>query len=209
MPTMLLTGFLPFGESKSNPSQRIAERLHGEVIAGTQVVGLILPVALGVDFERVTEAIESYQPILVLSLGLAAGTTCLDIERFAVNLKVAEAGDPEAPLPPNLPQLVICAGGPAALFATIDAERVAAAVCEKAGVPVRAHGYAGSYACNYVLYRTLLYAAERGLTYKAGFVHLPLSSEQAISENKLHMPSLPLSAMLVGVRAAIEAALAG
>jgi len=85
MPTMLLTGFLPFGESKSNPSQRIAERLHGEVIAGTQVVGLILPVALGVDFERVTEAIESYQPILVLSLGLAAGTTCLDIERFAVS----------------------------------------------------------------------------------------------------------------------------
>jgi len=95
------------------------------------------------------------------------------------------------------------------LFATIDAERVAAAVCEKAGMPARAHGYAGSYACNYVLYRTLLYAAERGLTYKAGFVHLPLSSEQAISENKLHMPSLPLSAMLAGVRAAIEAALAG
>lgn len=207
MSTVLLTGFLPFGESKSNPSQVVAEGLHGETIGGAQIVSLTLPVALGVDFERVAEAIEMYRPVLVLSLGLAAGATCLDVERFAVNLKVTDAGDPDAPLTPNLPQSEIRDGGPDALFATLDAERVAAAICEKAGVPARAHGYAGSYACNYILYRALLYAAERSLTYKAGFVHLPLSSEQAIAENKLHLPSLPLSAMTAGVRAAIEATL--
>ena len=209
MPITLLTGFLPFGESKSNPSQMIAERLQGETIAGTQVVGLTLPVALGADFERVAQAIETHQPVLVLSLGLASGATCLDVERFAVNLKVTAAGDPDAPLTPNGAQSVIGSGGPNALFATIDAERVAGVICEKAGVPARAHGYAGSYACNYVLYRTLLYAVERGLAYKAGFVHLPLSSEQAIAENRLHLPSLPLGAMTLGIRAAIEAALSG
>ena len=209
MPTVLLTGFLPFGDSKTNPSQIIAERLHGEVISGTQVVSLILPVALGVDFERVAEAIKTHQPILVLSLGLATGATCLDVERFAVNLRVTEIGDTDAPLIPNLPQSVIAKSEPDALFATVDAERVAAAICENAGVPARAHAYAGSYACNYVLYRTLLFAAEQGLAYKAGFVHLPLSSEQAIAENKLHLPSLPLALMTAGVRAAIEAALAG
>ena len=208
MPIVLLTGFLPFGDSKTNPSQAIAECLHGETISGAQVVGLTLPVALGVDFERVAEAIEMHQPVLVLSLGLAAGTTCLDVERFALNLRVTEAGEPDAPLTPNLPQSVIRAGGPEALFATIDAEQVAAAICKNAGVPARAHGYAGSYACNYVLYRTLLYAEGRTLTYKAGFVHLPLSSEQAIAENKVHVPSLPLNAMTAGIRAAIEAALA-
>ena len=107
---------------------------------------------------------------------------------------------------PNLPQCVIVADGMCALFATIDAERVAAAICEKAGVPARAHGYAGAYACNHILYQALHYAQQWDLRYRAGFIHLPLSSEQAIAENKLHLPSLPLEMMTAGVRAAIEEA---
>ncbi len=208
MPTVLLTGFAPFGYSNSNPSQLIAERLHGEVVGGAQVVGVTLPVVMGADFERVAAAIDQHNPVLVMSLGLASGTTCLDVERFAVNLRVAEPGDPERPLEPNLPQSLIVADGPPALFPTIDTERVAAAI-RAGGVPARAHGYAGAYACNHILYQTLLYAVQENLAYKAGFVHLPLSSEQAIAENKLHLPSLPLSVMTDGVRAAIEAALPG
>jgi pyroglutamyl-peptidase len=209
MPTILLTGFEPFGESQSNPSQLICERLHGEVTGGAQVVGLTLPVVMGADFARVAAAIDEHSPVLVLSLGLASGTTCLDIERFAVNLRITDAGNPEKPLEPNLPQSAIVPDGPEALFPTIDCEKVAAAIRGKAGVPARAHGYAGSYACNHILYQTLLYALRRDRTYKAGFIHLPLSSEQAIAENKLHLPSLPLSVMADGVRAAIEAALLG
>lgn len=207
MPTILLTGFAPFGESKSNPSQLISERLHGEVIGGAQVIGLILPVVMGADFERVAAAIDQHNPVLVLSLGLASGTTCLDVERFAVNLRVTEPGDSEKPLEPNLPQSAIVPDGPTALFSGLDCERIAAAIRDKAGVPARAHGYAGSYACNHILYQALLYTMRQSLAYKAGFIHLPLSSEQAIAENKLHLPSLPLSAMMEGVRAAIEAAL--
>ena len=208
MQTILLTGFAPFGNSSSNPSQRISERLHGELIGGAQVVSLTLPVVMGMDFERVAAAIDEHKPILVLSLGLASGTTCLDVERFAVNLRVAEPGDPDKPLEPNLPQSLIVTDGPPALFPTIDTERVAAAI-RTGGVPARAHGYAGSYACNHILYQVLLYAARQDLAYKAGFIHLPLSSEQAIAENKLHLPSLPLNVMMDGVRAAIEAALLG
>ncbi len=209
MPTILLTGFAPFGESKSNPSQSVAERLDGEVIAGAQVVSLTLPVVMGADFERVAAAIVEHKPVLVLSLGLASGTACLDVERFAVNLKITDAGDPEKPLEPNLPQSAIVPDGPEALFPTIDSEKVAAAIRDQAGVPARAHGYAGSYACNHTLYRVLLYARQQNLAYTAGFIHLPLSSEQAIAENKLHLPSLPLEVMAKGVRMAIEAALLG
>ncbi len=209
MPTVLLTGFAPFGESQNNPSQVIAECLHGKIVRNTQVVGLTLPVVMGEDFECVAAAIDEHKPILVLSLGLASGTTCLDIERFAVNLKITDAGDPDKPLAPNLPQSLVARDGPDALFSTLDCEQIAAAIRGSAGVPARAHGYAGSYACNHILYQVLLHAVRQSLAYKAGFIHLPLSSEQAIAENKLHLPSLPLSLMTAGVRAAIEAALLG
>ena len=207
MSTILLTGFEPFGDNKTNPSQQIAERLHGETIGGARVIGLTLPVAMGEDFERLSTAIADHKPALVLSLGLAASATCLEVERFAVNLRYTEPGDPAKPLEPNLPQSVIVADGMTALFATVNAERIAAAIREKAGVPARAHGYAGAYACNHILYQTLHYAGQWDLSYRAGFIHLPLSSEQAIGENRLHLPSLPLELMAAGVRAALEAIL--
>ena len=207
MPTILLTGFEPFGDSTTNPSQQVAEHLHGETIGGAQVVSLILPVVMGADAAQATSAIATHKPILVLSLGLATGATCLDVERFAVNLKVTEADDPTKPLPPNLPQSVIISDGMTALFSTLDTERIASAIRTRAGVPARAHGFAGSYACNHLLYQVLHYAVQWDLSYKAGFIHLPLSSEQAIAENKLHLPSLPLDVMVAGVRVAIEEAL--
>ena len=207
MTTVLLTGFAPFGDSKVNPSQQIAERLHGETVGGARIVGLTLPVRMGEDADRLTAAIADHGPALVLSLGLAMGATCLDVERFAVNLRFAGEVNPTEPVTPNLPQSVIIADGICAIAATVDAERVAAAIRDKAGVPARAHGYAGAYACNHILYHALHYAMQWDLSYRAGFVHLPLSSEQAISENKMHLPSLPLDLMAAGVRAAIEEAL--
>jgi len=88
---VLLTGFLPFGDSRLNPSQQIAEVLDGQTIGGARVTSLVLPVVFGQDTERVQAALADLNPHLVLSLGLAAGTPCLDVERFAVNLRVAEA----------------------------------------------------------------------------------------------------------------------
>ena len=198
MPTILLTGFEPFGGFKTNPSQQIVARLDGETIAGARVVGLTLPVAFGRDTERAFAAIADHHPALVLSLGLNAGATCLDVERFAVNLKAEAGTEGQGP---------IIADGFAALHATLDAERVARAIREQAGVPAQAHSYPGSYLCNHILYQTLHYAQQWDLRYQAGFIHLPLSCEQAIAEGKWHLPSLPLDRMAHGVHAALEAAL--
>lgn len=204
---ILLTGFLPFGDSLSNPSQQIVEALNGQTIGGACVTSLILPVVFGEDTTRVQAALAELNPALVLSLGLAAGTSCLDIERFAVNLRVAEAWLPDQPLAPNRPQAAIVEGGPEAYFASIDTERVASAIRERAQVPARAHGYAGAYLCNHVLYQTRHWMQARGMTGRCGFIHLPLSCEQAVLENKAHLPSLPLSSMTQAIRIAIEEAL--
>lgn len=199
MSVILLTGFGPFRNHKTNPSQQIAERLHGETIGGVRVVGLTLPVVYGEDTTRVFASINDLKPTLVLSLGLWAGAACLEVERFAVNSRLRELGQ-EAQEP-------ILTDGPAAYFATIDAERVAQAVRERTQVPARAHGYAGAYLCNHILYQTLHFAKTNALLLKAGFIHLPLSNEQINGESELHRPSLPLDSMVIGMRTAIEEAL--
>ncbi len=204
---VLLTGFLPFGDSLSNPSQQIALALDGQTIGGALVNSLVLPVFFGQDTERMQAALAEINPDLVLSLGLAAGTTCLDIERFAVNLRVAEAWLPDQPLVPNRPQAAIVEGGPDAYFATINPEHIAHAIGTRAFVPARAHGYAGAYLCNHVLYQTRHFMLAQGMTGKAGFIHLPLSCEQAVAENKVHLPSLPLGSMTQAIRIAIETAI--
>lgn len=206
MTKVLLSGFAPFGGSQSNPSHLIAERLHGKTVGGAEIVGLTLPVQMGEDAAQLLAAVAEHKPTLVLSLGLAAGTPCLDVERFAVNLRFAGEVDPDQPVPADLPQSAVVEGGAGAMLARIDTERVARAIRE-AGVPARAHGYAGAYACNHILYQVLYAAQVQRLTYKAGFIHLPLSSAQVIAENKLHLPSLPLDLMTAGVRVAIEEAL--
>ena len=197
MSTILLTGFEPFGEFKMNPSQQIAERLHGETVAGLPVVGLPLPVMFGEDTTLAFAAIAEHRPRLVLSLGLAAGAACLEVERFAVNLKAE--GNTEAQTP-------IIADGFAALMATINAVQVAQAI-RAASIPARAHSFAGDYLCNHIFYQVLHYAQQWDLGYQTGFIHLPLSQEQALTEGRLALPTLPLETMMVGVRAALEAAL--
>lgn len=196
---ILLTGFEPWQEFRTNPSQQIVERLNGQIIGGAQVIGLTLPVAFGEDTSRVFAAIADLKPSLMLMLGLAAGTACLDVERFAVNLRISETNA-------NAQQTIV-PEGPAAYFATIDVERIAQAIREQAQVPARSHGYAGAFLCNHVFYQILNFAKTNGLPLKAGFIHLPLSSEQAIAENRLNQPSLPLESMVQGVRIAIEEAL--
>lgn len=197
MSTVLLTGFEPWKEFKTNPSQQIAERLNGQTIGGAQIVGLTLPVVFGEDTRLALRMIDELKPDLVLCLGLHAGRPCLDLERFAINLRSSDAGDSEH---------VIVASGPAAYFATLDIDRIGPAVA-RAGVPVQPHGYAGNFLCNHIMYQVLHHAATNGLTYQAGFIHLPQSSEAAATEGRMHQPSLSLDTILHGVRVAIEEAL--
>lgn len=195
--TVLVTGFEPFHEFKTNPAQLVAERLHGQVIGGAQVVGLTLPVVFGEDTKRTFPALAELQPRLVLSLGLGAGAPCLHVERIAVNLRLCDSCDGVVP---------IVADGPAAYFATIDVDHVSQAILRRS-VPAQARASAGDYLCNHLMYQTLHRAATHTLPLQAGFIHLPLATEQAVAEKRVNTPSLPLEAIVAGVSAAIEAAL--
>jgi len=198
MPIAILTGFEPFRDYQANPSQQIAEQLDGCQVGELQVVGRILPVEWEKDTDVLFPAIDAMRPALILSLGLAGHASYLWVERLAVNLRAAEAGR----------HLPIVPDGPLAYLATIDADAVSQAMRD-VGVPAQAHIYAGDYLCNHLLYQALHYCATRQLDTRVGFIHLPLSAEQAIAENQIGTPVLPLETMLRGVRAALDVCAAG
>lgn len=192
---VLLTGFAPFGDFSVNPSQQIAESLQGEHVEGHAIESLVLPVEFGRDLESVLPAIERIQPDLILSLGLAAQAPCIWVERVALNLR--RACGRERP---------IVKRGPAAYFARLDSESVAAAIRE-VGVPAVAHVYAGNYLCNHIMYQVLHHLAQGEDARRAGFIHLPPSSALAIDMGCDGSPSLPFELMEMGVRTAIASVL--
>lgn len=163
--TVLLTGYEPFGDHETNPSQRLATRLDGETIDGIEVVGRVLPV----EFERVEsallDAIEEVDPALVLSTGLAAGRNAISVERVAIN--VADAGETpdNGGSAPYDERIVL--DGPDAYFATVPVVDCVESLLES-GVPARVSNTAGTHCCNYALY-TACHHTDRA----AGFVHLP------------------------------------
>lgn len=195
---VLLTGFDPFGGDALNPSWLIAQALHRRQIAGHRVVAAQLPTVFGQSLVQLHALLAAHRPALVLCLGQAAGRAAMSIERVAINVNDARIPDNAGAQPVDTP---VVPGGPAAYFSTLPIKAMRAAM-QAAGVPAEISQTAGTFVCNHVFYGLMhRLATGRGLRQvRGGFVHVPLLPEQGA-------PSLPLEAMVSGLRAGIRAAL--
>ena len=206
LPIALLTGFEPFGGETTNPSWLVAQALHGELIAGVQVVAVELPCVFGLALAQLQRALEQHRPQLVLALGQAAGRCELTPERVAINVDDARIADNAGVQPVDT---AIVPDGPAAYFSTLPIKAMVAAL-RQAGVPASVSQTAGTFVCNHVFYG-LMHAlnAPRGRPgvrgVRAGFMHLPLLPEQAA--HLPGQPSLGLATQVAGVRLALATAL--
>ncbi|MCH8570947.1 pyroglutamyl-peptidase I [Nesterenkonia sp. AY15] len=174
--TVLLTGFEPFAGMDHNPSWDVvaelseaagrgalrAQEVHGDVTVRTA----LLPVEFHVSAELLLEQMAVAAPDLVISVGLAAGTEAVRLERVGLNLRDARIPDNAGHQPTEEP---VVPGGPPALFATLRLKAAHAAI-SGAGIPVALSLSAGSFVCNSLLY-TLLHAAPASVP--AGFLHVP------------------------------------
>lgn len=210
--TILCTGYEPFGDHEDNPSKRVAEALDGETVAGHDVVGAVLPVEFDAVGSELRALIEEHDPAAVISTGLAAGRTAVTVERVAINVDDAVTVPDNADDSPHATPIV--ADGADAHFATIPVVETVEAMLD-AGVPAAVSNTAGTHCCNHVLYTALDYFEQEELDVPAGFVHLPLTPEQAISEAEAPergggvKASVPLSLQVEGVRMALETAVSG
>lgn len=198
-PAILLTGFEPFGGESVNPSWQVAQALHGETLAGARVQSLCLPCTFGDALDTLGAALAQQRPGIVLALGQAGGRSDFSVERIAINVDDARIPCNAGRRPIDEP---VVPGAPAAYFATLPIKAIVAALRD-AGLPASVSQIAGTYVCNHVFYG-LMHALRRRRGVRAGFMHLPLLTEQVAARATVPAPpSLPLATLVHGVRLAL------
>ncbi|MGN7309466.1 pyroglutamyl-peptidase I [Alkalicoccobacillus gibsonii] len=196
MKTLLLTGFEPFLDHPSNPTDHIARALDGEQIGNYIVKSKILPVAFDESAKVLLETEGELSPDAVMMLGLAAGRSSITPERIAINVQGGAVDNKGV----KLEDEAIVPEGPTGYFSTLPIHAFVQALHEQ-DIPASISNTAGTYLCNKVMYSMLHSLKERGLDHPAGFVHIPYSHDMRL---KTKSPSLSMREMETAVRIMIQ-----
>jgi pyroglutamyl-peptidase len=229
-PTLLLTGFEPFGGDLVNPSWEIARRLDGWNVepadTGQSAPAVVRSVLLPCVFHRalsvLDDAILLHRPVAVIGLGLAASRQDISIERVAINVDDARIPDNAGCQPIDEP---VCAGAPAAYWSTLPIKAIVSAL-QEAGIAASVSQSAGTFVCNHVFFglahrlarqrlpRALAVAPAPGPSVAApqrvrprgGFIHVPWPSSH---DGALPTAATPmdLPTMVDAIRIAIQVTL--
>ena len=191
MGKILITGFDPFGGETINPAWEAVKSLPDQ-LGDFVLCKLQIPTIFGLAGEKVLAFAQQVQPDLILCIGQAGGRSAITPERIAVNIRDGKIPDNAGFQPNGEP---VDPTGPAAYFSTLPVAHLVAAI-NAAGVPSVASNSAGAFVCNDVLYTLLHHYA--GTALRVGFIHVPYLPEQG-------NPSLPLTDIVRGLTAAIEA----
>lgn len=212
-PSVLVTGFQPFGGQTVNPSWLAVSRLPEEIghappprRAARQMVRCAGLPGLA----------EQYRPDILLLTGQAGGRDALCLERVGINLCEAKGADNDGLVLQDTP---IFPEGPAAYFSNLPYRKMKEAL-DELKIPNRYSFSAGAYLCNHVLYGALHLGATRFPEMKSLFLHVPYLPEQAEKLAKAQeedaggersgpvSPSMPLETIVKGVEAVLAAAIA-
>jgi len=167
MKRLLFTGFMPFRKYGVNPSEILANEVNGREFRETRIVSSVLPVTYKACRKFVTEKLSEDDYCAVIMTGLRARIRSIYLERIAINIENALTPDEDGITGQNRP---IEPDGPDGLFSTLPITNLAGSLRSE-GVPVRISNTAGTYVCNSLFYRTMLYHRNSGIP--AGFIHIP------------------------------------
>lgn len=199
--SVLIFGYEPFLEFDENPSMIVAERLKGKKIAGSEIKTRILPVEYSKVEDAIVEAINEFNPSLVIGLGLAAGRNKVTPEKIAVNYKRSSAAD-NAGVKVNGEK--IDRTQPDGIFSTLPVEAITDALNKK-GIPSSLSLSAGGYLCNFAMFVIVRESIKRG--FKGGFIHVPCHEELVSKNPSKNLPSMNIDKIQSAVELSIETSL--
>jgi pyroglutamyl-peptidase len=200
----LLTGFGPFGNVVSNPTERLIQHFMTEQVPGHDLVCWSFPVS----FQRAPEMMQALLEIggrngkpfdVLLMLGVAPGSKTWRVEKRGLNYN-AEKIDRDGYTPDAG---VILQDAPEILPATLPVEPLVTAL-ERIGLPVIASESAGDYLCNYLFYTTLYALMERNASLPVGFLHVP-ADEVTFTPGVATAPRFTFEQHIAAVRAVLKA----
>ena len=163
---ILITCFEPFGGREVNMSREAALALP-EAAGGRRIIKLCLPVVFGAAAKEAAAEARRLGASDILCVGEAGGRKALTPELVALNLRYARIPDNRGQSPLDEP---VVPGGPNALFSTLPARKMAAAMAE-AGLAAEVSYSAGAYVCNDLFYGLL--HNFQGTATRCGFIHVP------------------------------------
>lgn len=198
LPTVLLTGFDPFGGESLNPSWQAVRSLHHKRIAGHEVVAAQLPTVFDTSLLELARLLREHRPALVICAGQAGGRAAISLERVAINVNDARIPDNAAAQPVDTP---VVAGGPAAYFTSLPIKAMLQAL-QREGIAAEVSQTAGTFVCNHVFYGLMHeLATRRGFRRtRGGFIHVPWLPGQG-------EPNMATGELVRGLRLAIATAL--
>lgn len=192
-PTVLVTGFEPFGGASLNPSWLGAQALHGRQIGDHRVVAAQLPTVFNESRHRLATLLADHRPALVLCTGVASGRRALTLERVALNIDDTTLADNHGARPVDTP---VVPGGPTAYLSTLPIKAMLQAGQQR-GLPIEVSQTAGTFVCNHVFYGLMHALATDPALHRTrgGFVHVP------------DLDVLPLSDLVQGLELLLDTAL--
>ncbi len=199
LPTVLLTGFDPFGGDSLNPSWQAVRSLHHKRIAGHRIVAAQLPTVFDASLLELARLLRAHRPALVICVGQAGGRHAISLERVAINVNDARIPDNATVQPVDT---AVVANGPAAYFTRLPIKAMLQAL-QREGIAAEVSQTAGTFVCNHVFYGLMHeLATRRGFRRtRGGFIHVPWLPGQG-------KPNMATGELVRGLRVAIAAALA-
>ena len=141
----------------------------------------MLPVTFSGSFELIEAELAGHCYDYVICTGLAEGRDAVSVERVAVNLIDARIPDNNGEMPSDIR---IIDDGEDGIFSTLPTRKMTDEA-QRIGLDARLSYSAGTYVCNYIFYRVLHHL--KGSSTKAGFIHVPLSTQLAAVSGKSGM----------------------
>ncbi len=167
---VFISGFGPFEDHEVNPTSLLIDALkNGEISYPDEL--LIETVTLPVSFEQSYEVLkkmsDSFNPDVMIAMGLGPDREAIELELMAQNKIHAQIRDNLGEKPEHQ---VINPKGPLSYLSTLPLAGMEG-VLKKNGVPVKISNNAGTFVCNYIFYRMMEDNQETERL--CGFIHFP------------------------------------